>query len=384
MGERPPRLQRGDRKRRSTLGWSSSPTAPRRRRHGADERPGHGRDATRRTPGIPRRWSTRITAASESRCRQPRASADGSQEPSGAGRNAACRAQGRPRPRRRGLVRRQRESRAVVAERRPRGDVLLRRRARFPQVGIRLKALWPGEPNGMYHSEEAQEDFLVLAGECLLLIEGEERPLRAWDFVHCPAGTEHIFIGAGDGPCLILMVGARGDEVPIRYPVSESLTGTARASSGSIGPGSGLCILVERRDRRHTGERAGVAPTSTLSRLLIRDVGQLATPAGTGAPLRGSALARSTCSRMSWSCATARESRPSARCAISRRSTATSSSWTAVGCARFRVSSTATRTPRSAATASTSSRFGREARATRSCTRQGRHPLDRPRDAGRG
>ena len=91
----------------------------------------------------------------------------------------------------------------------------------FPQVGIRLKALWPGEPNGMYHSEEAQEDFLVLAGECLLLIEGEERPLRAWDFVHCPAGTEHIFIGAGDGPCLILMVGARGDEVPIRYPVSE-------------------------------------------------------------------------------------------------------------------------------------------------------------------
>jgi uncharacterized cupin superfamily protein len=93
----------------------------------------------------------------------------------------------------------------------------------FPQVGVRLKALWPGQPNGMYHSEQAQEDFLVLSGECLLLIAGEERPLKAWDFVHCPAGTEHIFVGCGDGPCLIVMVGARargGDQV-IRYPVSD-------------------------------------------------------------------------------------------------------------------------------------------------------------------
>ena len=57
--------------------------------------------------------------------------------------------------------------------------------------------------------ESAQEDFLVLSGECLLLIEGEERPLKAWDFVHCPAGTEHVFVGAGTGPCVILMVGSR-------------------------------------------------------------------------------------------------------------------------------------------------------------------------------
>jgi len=90
----------------------------------------------------------------------------------------------------------------------------------FPQVGVRLKALWPGQPNGMYHSETAQEDFLVLAGECLLLVEGEERALRAWDFVHCPATTGHIFVGAGDGPCLILMLGARGGEKSIRYAVS--------------------------------------------------------------------------------------------------------------------------------------------------------------------
>jgi uncharacterized cupin superfamily protein len=91
----------------------------------------------------------------------------------------------------------------------------------FPEVGIRLKALWPGQPNGMYHSEDAQEDFLVLAGKCLLLVEDEERALRAWDFVHCPAGTEHIFVGAGEGPCLLLMIGARGGEVPVRYLASE-------------------------------------------------------------------------------------------------------------------------------------------------------------------
>ena len=61
----------------------------------------------------------------------------------------------------------------------------------------------------MYHWEADQEDFLVLAGEALLVIEGEERPLRRWDFVHCPPGTNHTIIGAGDTPCLVLAVGAR-------------------------------------------------------------------------------------------------------------------------------------------------------------------------------
>ena len=61
----------------------------------------------------------------------------------------------------------------------------------------------------MYHWETDQEDFLVISGKALLIVEGEERPLRAWDFVHCPAGTEHIFVGAGDGPCLIFATGAR-------------------------------------------------------------------------------------------------------------------------------------------------------------------------------
>jgi uncharacterized cupin superfamily protein len=79
----------------------------------------------------------------------------------------------------------------------------------FPQVGITLFVLGPGEPIGMYHWEADQEDFLVLSGEGLLIVEGEERPLRQWDFVHCPALTKHIIVGAGEAPCVVLAVGAR-------------------------------------------------------------------------------------------------------------------------------------------------------------------------------
>jgi len=91
---------------------------------------------------------------------------------------------------------------------------------RFEQVGINIGVLAPGQPACMYHREDMQEDFLVLSGECLLLIEGEERRLKAWDFVHCPQWTEHVFIGAGDGPCAILAVGARPTKAVV-YPESE-------------------------------------------------------------------------------------------------------------------------------------------------------------------
>ena len=73
----------------------------------------------------------------------------------------------------------------------------------------------------MYHGENAQEDFLVLFGEGLLLVEGEERPVRQWDFVHCPPWTKHVFVGAGDGPCGILMVGRRPEQEELLYPVAE-------------------------------------------------------------------------------------------------------------------------------------------------------------------
>jgi uncharacterized cupin superfamily protein len=91
--------------------------------------------------------------------------------------------------------------------------------ARFPAIGVNIGVLEPGQPACYYHAEDEQEDFLVLSGECLLLIEGEERPLRAWDFVHCPAWTEHVFVGAGDGPCAVLAMGTRLTDAVV-YPVS--------------------------------------------------------------------------------------------------------------------------------------------------------------------
>jgi uncharacterized cupin superfamily protein len=92
---------------------------------------------------------------------------------------------------------------------------------RFPDFGISIHVLQPGEPNAIYHYESVQEDFLVLSGECTAIIADEERRLRAWDFVHCPAGTAHVFVGAGDGPCAILMVGARRPDDSVHYPVSD-------------------------------------------------------------------------------------------------------------------------------------------------------------------
>jgi uncharacterized cupin superfamily protein len=101
---------------------------------------------------------------------------------------------------------------------RERADVEPRR---FEQIGYTISVIQPGQPTGLYHAESNQEDFLVLAGECLALIDGEERQLRQGDFVHCPAGTAHCFVGAGAGPCVILMIGARTKEKEITYPVWE-------------------------------------------------------------------------------------------------------------------------------------------------------------------
>jgi mannose-6-phosphate isomerase-like protein (cupin superfamily) len=92
----------------------------------------------------------------------------------------------------------------------------------FTETGFTLAVLEPGKPSGMYHAESSQEDFLVLSGTCLLLIEDHERPLKAWDFVHCPAGTRHTFVGTGDQPCVIFMVGARAEDGTIVYPRSET------------------------------------------------------------------------------------------------------------------------------------------------------------------
>lgn len=95
------------------------------------------------------------------------------------------------------------------------------RDAWFRQLGVNVSVLEPGKPNCLYHSESQQEAFLVLSGECRLLVDGEERLLRPWDFFHCPAGVEHVFVGAGDEPCVVFMVGARTEDEQLLYPVSE-------------------------------------------------------------------------------------------------------------------------------------------------------------------
>ncbi|MGN6377687.1 MAG: cupin domain-containing protein [Gaiellales bacterium] len=106
----------------------------------------------------------------------------------------------------------------------------------FPMLGMSIQVLPPGEPNATYHWETEQEDFLVLEGEPVLIIEGEQRRLRRWDFVHCPPGAKHAFAGAGDGPCVILAVSSRQfqkdgpwgyyctDETAARYNASSPET----------------------------------------------------------------------------------------------------------------------------------------------------------------
>jgi uncharacterized cupin superfamily protein len=90
------------------------------------------------------------------------------------------------------------------------------------QIGVGVHVLMPGEAPGRYHAESDQEGFLVLAGECLLIVEGEERPMRQWDYFHCPPGTAHIIVGAGDGPCPILMMGGRSPDGTTDYIVDPA------------------------------------------------------------------------------------------------------------------------------------------------------------------
>ena len=93
---------------------------------------------------------------------------------------------------------------------------------RSPLLGIGVHILGPGETPGFYHAESNQEGFLVLSGECITIVEGQERRLRQWDYLHCPPGTAHITIGTGTEPCAILMVGTRSPDSTIHYPVEPA------------------------------------------------------------------------------------------------------------------------------------------------------------------
>jgi uncharacterized cupin superfamily protein len=95
-------------------------------------------------------------------------------------------------------------------------------RDRFDQFGVNLTVLRPSQPMTMYHREGYQEGFLVLRGECLLIVEGQEVPMRQWDYFHCPADVAHAIVGSGDGPSVVLAVGSRVGPDAIFYPRDET------------------------------------------------------------------------------------------------------------------------------------------------------------------
>jgi uncharacterized cupin superfamily protein len=101
--------------------------------------------------------------------------------------------------------------------------------ARFPQLGFNIGVLWPGQPACMYHREPNQEGFLIVAGECVLFVEGQQRQMKQWDYFHCPAGTDHLLIASGDEPCVAVAVGSRASR-DVVYPEFEA----ARRHGGAV------------------------------------------------------------------------------------------------------------------------------------------------------
>jgi uncharacterized cupin superfamily protein len=109
--------------------------------------------------------------------------------------------------------------------------------ARSPKLGIGVHVLGRGDTPGFYHAESEQEGFLVLSGECIAVVEGHERRMGQWDYLHCPPGTAHITIGASEQPCAVLMVGTRDRDRSTHYPVDEAAArhgaSVARATDSS-------------------------------------------------------------------------------------------------------------------------------------------------------
>ena len=99
-----------------------------------------------------------------------------------------------------------------------------------PAAGFTIRVVPPGNPAGGYHAESVQEDFLVVMGECILIVENQERQLRTWDFVHCPPMTAHTFVNTSSGPCVLVATGNRRDDLERIYPASEL---AARYGAGS-------------------------------------------------------------------------------------------------------------------------------------------------------
>ncbi len=133
-------------------------------------------------------------------------------------------------------------------------------RQEWADLGFRIQILSPGQ-RGLYHGERGQEDFLVVSGECVLVIEGEERHLKAWDFVHCPPWTKHTFVGAGDGPCVIVMAGSRAGGFEVVYAVNDVASKHgATVLEGDVESGRGLRPI---RARGADGVPGGMAAVMT-------------------------------------------------------------------------------------------------------------------------
>jgi uncharacterized cupin superfamily protein len=122
--------------------------------------------------------------------------------------------------------------------------------AHFDDLGIALYWLEPGRPMSMYHHEAGQEDFLVLRGRALAIVEGEERALETWDLLHCPSRTPHTIVGAGDEPALVLAVGARVEKYSARYPVEAA----------AVRHGAGVQSETEEPYARFSEPRPGPPP----------------------------------------------------------------------------------------------------------------------------
>jgi uncharacterized cupin superfamily protein len=126
------------------------------------------------------------------------------------------------------------------------------------QFGVNPFVLMPGEPMGMYHWEADQEGFLVVAGEARLIVEGEERPLRAWDFFHCPPNTKHVIVGAGGGPCVVIAIGAREHD-ELGFPVDDIAKRYGASVDADTTDGGAAYASVP--ERQPTGYRDGSLPT---------------------------------------------------------------------------------------------------------------------------
>jgi uncharacterized cupin superfamily protein len=122
--------------------------------------------------------------------------------------------------------------------------------AHFDDLGIALYWLEPGRPMSMYHHEAGQEDFLVLRGRALAIVEGTERELQPWDLLHCPSRAPHTIVGAGDEPALVLAVGARKEKGSARYPVEPA----------AVRHGAGVESETETPYARYREPERGPAP----------------------------------------------------------------------------------------------------------------------------